>query len=126
MEYNGMPVSSSELLLMINAALRKSPLSQYVANNIIQIISPFGPPRVLVTKWGGRRPRYPDVVHAMVVSAFDDVELTDAPVIRVVVNRRYKRHRGHWATRPHASNPARVRVPASRQRGRRSRNCSLH
>jgi hypothetical protein len=73
---------------MVNAALSKSPWSQYVASDVIQIISPFAPPRVLVTKWEGTRPRYPDVVHAMVVSAFDDVELTDARIIRIVANRR--------------------------------------
>ena len=86
MDYTGMPVSYAELLSMVNAALKKSPWDQYAARKIIQISYPFGSPRVMVAEWEGETPRYPDLVHALVVSAFDDVELKDATAIHVVID----------------------------------------
>jgi hypothetical protein len=95
MDYTGMPVSNTELLSMVNAALQKSPWDQYVASKIIQIYYPFGSPRVMVAEWEGETPRYPDLVHAMVVSAFDDVELKDATAIHVVSGRTQQCGRRH-------------------------------
>jgi hypothetical protein len=72
MSWNGIVGTKTELLKLINAALWRSPWKQHVAEDVIQVAYSPGPARIHVTK-----PRFPDLVNAVVVSEFDAVQLQD-------------------------------------------------